>query len=139
MMVKKSPERLGSDEWSVSGQDEGIAVEIGKFILADEDCMTRPELCFLQDEPDVVVIRLEGGFHQIGTMSHHDEDRACARLADRIDHPVEHRPSTDGMEDLGQITAHSRSLAGGEDDGCRLDCLVVLHDSYLGSGGIAPG
>jgi hypothetical protein len=67
-------------------------------------------------DKDKVVFAQEGFADEFALVSNDQHNRRGACGAARLNNPVHHRLACDGVQNLGEIAAHSRAFAGGEDD-----------------------
>jgi len=67
-------------------------------------------------DKDNVVFAREGFAYKFALVSDDQHNGRGTCGAARLNNPVHHRLACDEVQDLGEIAAHSRAFAGGEDD-----------------------
>ena len=96
---------------AVEHEHRGVAVDARHRL---QHGVARAELLSLHDPVDIR--RVEGIAHALGAVADHHVDPRRCQATDRIEHVGEQGPASQGVEDLGQVRAHARALAGGEND-----------------------
>ena len=88
--------------------------------------MPGAELFLLNDERDRRFGKLssDSGLHLVAAVSDHDDHALWVELERRLEHPPDHRPSTDRMQDLWQRGVHALALACSEDDNTSCLCHI---------------
>ena len=90
-------------------QQDGVTVDVR---LGLRQGVTGAELLPLLDPGDVVTGDRRLNF--LGTVPDDHQDLSAATASRGLDHPFEHRPSPDRMQDFGQGRTHAFALAGGQ-------------------------
>ena len=119
---------FGADEWAIASEDEdGLAGGGGLFgekRLAAHDGVTGAELLGLLGELNTHAAdaggATEGGADEVLLVANDENDSAAPGDATGVNHGMNHGPTTDGVEDFGQVRGHPGAFAGSEDDrdGC---------------------
>ena len=114
-------ERARRQQRRVAVDDEHLlgAARLGQ---ADLDRVARALLLGLHGEAEVPARERprDALLHELGLVADDRHDPIDARAERGVDERQDHRAAEEGMEHLGELGAHARPLAGGEDEGGRL-------------------
>ena len=116
-------QHLRAHERRVARHHQDIAVDVGVIRerrQTNADRVAGAALHALLDEFDRHLARdllLERLGDPLGPVAHDDHDPLERQCDERVHHVEQHRPSTERMQHLGCLGAHTRTLTRGEDHG----------------------